>query len=280
MWVYTAAAFSLLRCGRVSAEKLHGPRPRGCVMVGFVSLPAAAIKAMVCVGIEEKLMGFTQTSQFGVELAHLVGGRILVEFAEMALNRAGNIGRQAGRRWAVAPLRVTAAAIEIDGSFKERGSRRAEKGDAPAHAKADDPQARGVRGGAALEEANRRVDVVQNVDVVAAILDARCCLWRLRFAFAVIELRRDADIAGRCDPPGHFLSKLDDTVLILHDDDRRHRAGNFGLSEIHAHGAIIDSDFFPGCFHKNLCLPLNRILPSFMLSPGELSNDLKLVSDR
>ena len=249
-------------------------------MVRFVRLPAAAIKAMVRVGIEEKLMRLTQTGELGVELAHLIGGRILIEFAEMALDRAANIGGQGCRRWPVAPLRVTAAAVEIDGSFKERGRRRAEEGDAPAHAKADDAQARGVRGGAALEEANRRVDVVQNVDVVAAILDARGCLRRLRFAFAVIELRRDADITGRCDPPGHLLGELDDTVLVLHDDDRRHWAGGFGLSEIHAHGAIIDGDFFPGCFHKKFGQPLERILPSFRPPMGDLSNDSRVISGR
>ena len=75
-------------------------------MVGLVSLPAAAIKAMVRVGIEEKLMGFAQACELSVELAHLIGRRIFVEFAEMALDRAGNIGRQACRRRAVAPLRV------------------------------------------------------------------------------------------------------------------------------------------------------------------------------
>ena len=165
--------------------------------------------------------------------------------------------------------------------MKRRGRRRAEKGDAPAHAKADDAQARGIRRGAAFEEINRRIDVVHDVDVVAAIFNARGCLWRLRLAFAVIELRRDADIAGGGDPPGHFLGKLGDAVLILHDDDRRHRAGNFGLSEVHAHGAIIDSDFFPGCFHKNLSSqPLNRILPSFMPPMGELSNDSRAISVR
>ena len=62
-------------------------------MFGFVSLPAPAIKAVVRVGIKEKLMGFAQSVELGVEPAHLIRRRILIEFAKVALDRAGNIRR-------------------------------------------------------------------------------------------------------------------------------------------------------------------------------------------
>ena len=87
-------------------------------MVGLVCLPAAAIKTMVRVGIKEKLMGFAQAGELGVEPAHFVRRRILVELAEVALDRAANIRCHGRRRRAVAPLRVTAAAVEIDGGFE------------------------------------------------------------------------------------------------------------------------------------------------------------------
>ena len=165
-------------------------------MVGLVSLPAAAIKAMVRVGIKEKLMGFAQAVELGVEPAHFVGRRILIELAEVALDRTANIRSQGCRRRAIAPLRVTAAAVEIHRGFEQSSRRRAEKSDAPAHAEADDAEPRSIRRGAALEKINRRIDVAHDVGVIAAIFNARRCLRGLGFALAVIELRREGWLFG------------------------------------------------------------------------------------
>lgn len=87
-------------------------------MFGLVSFPAGAIKAMVGIGVEEKLMRFAQARELGVEAAHFIGRRIFVEFAKVALDRTRNIGREGRRRRPVAPLRVAAAAVEIDGRFE------------------------------------------------------------------------------------------------------------------------------------------------------------------
>src|SRR5207253_10294795 len=92
-------------------------RPRSGVVVGFIAFPAAAVKAVRRVGVKEKLMRFAESGQLGVELVHLIGRRVFVQLAEVALDWTRKICRQRCRRGA-APLLVAAAAVEIYRSFE------------------------------------------------------------------------------------------------------------------------------------------------------------------
>jgi hypothetical protein len=90
---------------KVFIEKFQCPGPGSRIMVGLIAPPTLAIEAVRSVGIEEELMFFSQPPQFGVKRAHLIRRWILIQLAEVALNRTGNIGRQFRRRRAiVAPL--------------------------------------------------------------------------------------------------------------------------------------------------------------------------------
>jgi hypothetical protein len=70
-------------------------------------------------------------------------------------------------------------------------------------------------------------------------------LGRLGFAFAMVELRRDADVAGGGDSSSHFLGKFANPVLVLADDDRREGSRTIRLTDVKSHWVIIDGDFFP-----------------------------------
>src|SRR6476620_1654107 len=121
-------------------KKLQGARPGGRIRFRSVAVPAAAIKTMRRIFVEEKLMGFAEPRQLGVELAHFIGWRVFIELTEMALDRARHIGRKCRRSRTITPILVGSAAIEIDGGLERFCCCGGEKRDAPAHAKPDDAE--------------------------------------------------------------------------------------------------------------------------------------------
>src|SRR6185295_14373193 len=139
-----AKVFDLSGCGllrRYFAEllfkKIQRARPGSCVRFRSIALPAAAVKTVRRVGIVEKLVRFAELSQLGPKPAHFVRRWIFVELAKVALHRAGDVSRKSGRRGALAPLLIGAAAVKIHGGFERAGRRGGKEGDAPAHAKSD-----------------------------------------------------------------------------------------------------------------------------------------------
>src|SRR5262245_49073296 len=147
--------------------------------------------------VKKEFMRLAKFCEFSRKLAHLIGRRVLIELAEMALDRARNIRRQGCRGRAIAPLLIAATAVKIDGDFERLARRSGEKRDAPAHAEADDAEPRDIGAGPAfLQKGNSCVDIVEHIDVAPAMLEARRFFRCVRLALAVIKLRSDADVAG------------------------------------------------------------------------------------
>src|SRR5258706_5990110 len=131
-------------------EKLQRALPRSLIRFGPIAVPAVAFKAVRRVVVEINFMRLAETSQFGIELAHLVGRRIFIELAEVALDRAGDIGRPSRRCRPIAPLLIATAAVEIDRDFEGFTRRRGKKRDSSTHAETDDAKTRTVDIGAAF----------------------------------------------------------------------------------------------------------------------------------
>jgi len=70
------------------SKKLQSARPGSRIRFRPVAVPAASVKTMRRVFVKEKLMGFAEPRELGVELAHFIGPRVSVELAEMPLDRA------------------------------------------------------------------------------------------------------------------------------------------------------------------------------------------------
>src|SRR5689334_17224413 len=99
-------------------QELQTARPGSFVGFGPLAFPAAAVESVGRVGVVEKFMSFSELGEFGAEAAHLVRRRVLIEFAEVALDRTENIGSESGRRRPVAPLLIGAATVEIHRRFE------------------------------------------------------------------------------------------------------------------------------------------------------------------
>src|ERR1051325_5992212 len=99
-------------------KKLQGARPGGRIRFRSVAVPAAPIKTMRRIFVEEKLMGFAEPRKLGVELPHFIRGRVFIQLTEMAFDRARDIGRECRRGGTTPQLLGGPAGVKINRGFE------------------------------------------------------------------------------------------------------------------------------------------------------------------
>jgi len=139
---------------------------------------------------------FVKLRKLKIELAHIVGGRVLIIGAEVTLDRAMNFRSTLKWRGKVAaPGAKRVTSVENDGGFKVGTRSSHEIGDATAHAKTDNAQSILINGRLRSQEFHARMDIIDNF----AITEPGAACYNIVGAFraiAVIEIRRSGDVAG------------------------------------------------------------------------------------
>ena len=147
---------------------------------------------MAGVGISEEFVFFGVVGEFGVENFHVFGRWVLVCFAKVEQERAGNVGGSLEGRWDVFTQGGHRVATVIgNGGFEAGDSGGHKIGYAAAHAKASDAEGVVIDPGVIVQESNGGFDVGDHFQVFE---DA----WTSRVidAQAVVEVGCCGDIAG------------------------------------------------------------------------------------
>lgn len=176
---------------QVPVEKFNGSGP-GCVVACFVVARAGKVHESVAgVGVSEEFVFFGVVGEFGVENFHVFGRWVLVCFAKVEHERAGNVGGSFERRRDVFTQGSHRVATVIGNGGFEAGNGGGHKiGYAAAHAKASDAEGVVIDSGVIVQESNGGFDVGDHLQVFEGA-------WTSRVidAQAVVEVGRRGDIA-------------------------------------------------------------------------------------
>ena len=173
---------------------------------------------MARVRIKIEFVGFAQSAQLGIQSAHFIGGRVLVQLAEVTLDGAMNLCNAVRRRRTVTPGFVNAASVKIHRCAKNGIGCSHQTRNAPAHTKTHNAQPIDVGCYTAPQKAYRGIHIVDypSVSTTARALLVVGVNFR---TIPVIKIGSYADIARLGDPLCHLLGKLGDTILILYNND-------------------------------------------------------------
>src|SRR5262245_9626832 len=199
-------------------EKVQCPWPGGGIGFRSITVPAFAVKGMARIGIKIEFVGFSQPGQLGIQGAHFIGWRVLVQLAEVTLDGAMNPRNAVRRRRTVTPGFVNAAPVKIHSGAKNRIGCGHQTRNSTAHTKTHDAQSIDVCCYTAPQKLYRGIHIV---DYPSVSTTARALLMvGVNFrAIPVIEIGSYTNIARLGDSPCHLLGKLADTILILYNND-------------------------------------------------------------
>src|SRR5574341_2155511 len=174
----------------VPAQKIQGPRPRGCFGMSAKTFFSVVHKSVTRIRVRIEFVSLAVLDQFGVELRHIFRRWILIIRAEVALQRTVDFrGPLERRRDVASPSAGGVAGIKSHSGFERRIGGCKQVDDTPAHTETDNAEPGGIDEALALKKPHRRVDVVDHSAVAQTLAPRAHVVLAIR-SVAMVEIGR------------------------------------------------------------------------------------------